>query len=85
VKGSATPKVLGCSWPSGSAPAGIGSFAMSSSRLFCQRQSPKATANAISEMMMRLRSSSRCSISVSRSSKSTGRIRATTADLLAAG
>ena len=70
VKGSATPKVIGVRSP------GSGAFAMSSSRLFCQKQRPKATENATIEMMMRVRSSSRCSTSVSRSSKSTGRSRA---------
>jgi hypothetical protein len=70
VKGSATPKVIGVRSP------GRGEFAMSSSRLFCQKQSAKATANEAIEMIIRVRSSSRCSTSVSRSSKSTGRSRA---------
>ena len=70
VNGSATPKVIGVRLP------GSGALAMSSRRLFCQKQRPKATENATTEMTMRVRSSSRCSTSVSRSSKSTGRSRA---------
>ncbi len=70
VNGSATPKVIGVLSP------GSGAFAMSSSQLFCQKQSAKATLNATIEMTMRVRSSSRCSTSVSRSSKSTGPSRA---------
>src|SRR5918998_3252450 len=49
---------------------------MSSISASCQKQSAKAAPNATSEMMIRVRSSSRCSTSVRRSSKLTARARA---------
>ena len=73
VNGSATPKVIGVRSP------GSGSLAMSSSRLFCQKQIAAKTPNTTSVVMIRVRSSSRCSTSVSRSSKSTGFTRGTPA------
>src|SRR5438270_374620 len=48
---------------------------MRSSRWFCQKQRPSATPNAASERMMRVRSSSRCSTRLSRSSCPIGRMR----------
>ena len=72
VNGSATPKVIG------SLPSGRGALAICSSALFCQKQTASAMPKKIRQMMIRLRSSSRCSTSVRRSSKSTGLIRATT-------
>ena len=58
-------------------PSGSGSLAISSSRWFCQKQSPHATTSTAAETMMRLRSSSRCSTSVSWSSKLAALSRAT--------
>src|ERR671916_1648574 len=49
---------------------------MSSMSASCQKQSAKATPKATSEMMIRVRSSSRCSTSVRRSSNLTARARA---------
>jgi hypothetical protein len=70
VNGSATPKVIGVRSP------GSGALAISSSLPFCQKQSVAATAKAEIEKTIRVRSSSRCSTSVSRSSKEAGRSRA---------
>src|SRR3954466_12814241 len=70
VNGSATANVIGVVSP------GSGALATSSSVLFCQKQSAAATAKAESETTIRVRSSSRCSTRVSRSSKLTGRGRA---------
>jgi hypothetical protein len=52
------------SWSDGS-----GSRAMSSRSPFCQKQSAIARTRTIPEKMIRVRSSSRCSTSVIRSSK----------------
>src|SRR6476620_8113814 len=63
MNGSVTLRVNGLM------PGGSGSFAIWSSRWFCQKQSPHATTRTAAETMIRLRSSSRCSTSVIRSSK----------------
>src|SRR3954454_3944842 len=70
MNGSVTPKVIGVRSP------GSGALAISSSLLFCQKQSAKATPKAEIETTIRERSSSRCSTRVSRSSKEAGRSRA---------
>src|SRR5215208_3402717 len=63
MNGSATPNVIGLiEWPWRSLGSGL--FAISSSRWFCQKQSPHATTSTTAETMMRLRSSSKCSTSV---------------------
>src|SRR3954452_3406663 len=70
VNGSATPNVIGALSPES------GALAISSSRLFCQKQTAKAIAKAEIETTIRVRSSPRCSTRVSRSSKATRRKRA---------
>src|SRR3954447_14282447 len=65
VNASATPKVIG------SLPCS-GLFSQCRSWWFCQKQSASATPNAASETTMRVRSSSRCSTTVRRSSWLTG-------------
>src|SRR3954463_11990860 len=70
VNGSATPSVIGALSP------GSGALAISSSRLFCQKQTAKATPKTENETTIRVRSSPRCSTRVSRSSKPTPRNRA---------
>src|SRR3954449_68503 len=65
VNASATPKVIGCLPCSGL-------FNQCRSWLFCQKQSASATPKATSETTIRVRSSSRCSTTVSRSSWVTG-------------
>src|SRR6266550_2003117 len=62
MNGSVTPNVMG------STPDGSGLLAMSRSRWFCQKHSPQATTSTATETMILVRSSSRCSTSVSRSS-----------------
>src|SRR5829696_6752139 len=69
MNGSVTPKVIG--WTS----SGSGSLRMSRIRWFCQAQRPKATPNASRAMTIRLRSSSRCSTTDSRSSCEIGLMR----------
>src|SRR3954449_7654982 len=76
MNGSATPNVIGLiGWPLRALGSGL--FAISSSRWFCQKQSPHATTSTTAEMMMRLRSSSKCSTSVICSSNCAGLNRAT--------
>src|SRR5258707_1685200 len=70
VKGSVTPKVSSCLWLPGSGPEAI-----SSSRWFCQKQRASATPKAAAQTMSRLRSSSRCSTRLRRSSWETGPMR----------
>src|SRR5581483_1817832 len=71
MNGSVTPKVIGFS------PCGSGRLAMSSSRWFCQKQSPQATTSTAALTTIRVRSSSRCSTSVMRSSNLAALRRAT--------
>src|SRR4051812_40222368 len=71
MNGSVTPRVTGLRSPSGW-------LTIFSSQWFCQKQSPSATPNAPSMMMMRVRSSSRCSTRLSRSSWPIGRMRRAT-------
>ncbi len=72
VNGSVTPKVIGSGRFSGS-----GSLTISRIRWFCQKHSDVVTPSATSAMMIRVRSSSRWSTSVSRSSWSIGLTRGT--------
>ena len=65
--GSVGLKVIGLG-----AFAGSGSFAMSSSISSCQKQNAIAITRTTPEKMIRLRSSSRCSTSVRRSSNLAG-------------
>src|SRR5919198_6627838 len=58
-------------------PAGSGPLTTSSSRWFCQKQRPTATASTARQTMIRVRSSSRCSTRVRRSSNRAVRRRAT--------
>src|SRR3954471_8568799 len=76
MNGSATPNVIGFrGWPLMSAGSGL--LAISSSRWLCQKHSPQATTSTAAEMMIRLRSSSRCSTSVICSSNCAALIRGT--------
>src|SRR3989440_4232194 len=72
MNGSATPRVTGLRWPSGW-------LTIFSSQWFCQKESPRATPNAASATMIRVRSSARCSTRLRRSSWPTGRMRRATA------
>src|SRR6476660_6319483 len=70
MNGSVGLKVVGVKLP------GRGPFAMSSSRWFCQKQRANATPKTARETMILVRSSSRCSTRVSRSSWETALMRA---------
>src|SRR4051812_18766495 len=67
MNGSVTPRVTGWRLPSGS-------LTIFRSSWFCQKQRPRATTNAPAAMMSRVRSSSRCSTRLRRSSCPIGRI-----------
>jgi hypothetical protein len=71
-KGSVGLNVMGC------LPAGRGSLMTSSRRWFCQKHSPQAITRTATHTISRMRSSSRCSTSVSDSSYRAVRSRATT-------
>src|SRR5687768_13330416 len=73
VNASAGPSVIS---PPTRTSSGTGSLAMSSRASFCQKQNDIATTSTAMQMMIRVRSSSRCSTSVRRSSWPTALTRA---------